>query len=105
MACKSATHAIFPEGTARVLGPGADLALLVLEPTSQLDPIGRCVVEAIHQPVDWEITIVMTTHETDDIPDRDQPCSTAARPFQENQHDSARCKARCKIPDALNAER
>lgn len=46
--------------------------LLVLdEPTSQLDPIGRSeVVEAIHRlKSTGEITIVMTTHETDDILD------------------------------------
>jgi energy-coupling factor transport system ATP-binding protein len=46
--------------------------LLVLdEPTSQLDPIGRSeVVEAIHRlKSTGDITIVMTTHETDDILD------------------------------------
>jgi energy-coupling factor transport system ATP-binding protein len=55
---------------------GAALAmrprLLVLdEPTSQLDPIGRSeVVAAIHRlKSTGEITIVMTTHETDDILD------------------------------------
>jgi energy-coupling factor transport system ATP-binding protein len=45
--------------------------LVLDEPTSQLDPIGRWeVVEAIHQlKSTGEITIVMTTHETDDILD------------------------------------
>jgi len=46
--------------------------LLVLdEPTSQLDPVGRWeVVDAIHQLKSaGEMTILMTTHETDDILD------------------------------------
>lgn len=45
--------------------------LVLDEPTSQLDPIGRSeVVEAIHRlKSTGEITIVMTTHETDDILD------------------------------------
>jgi len=55
---------------------GAVLAMrprvLVLdEPTSQLDPVGRAeVVEAVHSlKSSGDITIVMTTHETDDILD------------------------------------
>ncbi len=45
--------------------------LVLDEPTSQLDPIGRAeVVEAIHRlKSTGEMTIVMTTHETDDILD------------------------------------
>jgi len=45
--------------------------LVLDEPTSQLDPIGRAeVVEAIHRlKSSGEMTIVMTTHETDDILD------------------------------------
>jgi len=45
--------------------------LVLDEPTSQLDPIGRWeVVEAIHQlKSSGQMTIVMTTHETDDILD------------------------------------
>jgi energy-coupling factor transporter ATP-binding protein EcfA2 len=45
--------------------------LVLDEPTSQLDPVGRWeVVEAIHQlKSSGEITILMTTHETDDVLD------------------------------------
>lgn len=45
--------------------------LVLDEPTSQLDPIGRSeVVEAIHRlKSTGDMTIVMTTHETDDILD------------------------------------
>ena len=45
--------------------------LVLDEPTSQLDPIGRSeVVESIHRlKSTGEMTIVMTTHETDDILD------------------------------------
>jgi energy-coupling factor transport system ATP-binding protein len=45
--------------------------LILDEPTSQLDPVGRWeVVEAIHQlKSTGKMTIVMTTHETDDILD------------------------------------
>lgn len=45
--------------------------LVLDEPTSQLDPVGRWeVVEAIHQlKSSGKITILMTTHETDDILD------------------------------------
>jgi len=45
--------------------------LVLDEPTSQLDPIGRAeVVEAIHRlKSSGEMTIIMTTHETDDILD------------------------------------
>ncbi len=45
--------------------------LVLDEPTSQLDPVGRAeVVEAIHRlKLTGEMTIIMTTHETDDILD------------------------------------
>ncbi|MBE0695287.1 MAG: ATP-binding cassette domain-containing protein [Anaerolineaceae bacterium] len=45
--------------------------LVLDEPTSQLDPIGRAeVVAAIHRlKSSGEMTIIMTTHETDDILD------------------------------------
>ena len=45
--------------------------LVLDEPTSQLDPVGRSeVVEAIHRlKSTGQVTIVMTTHETDDILD------------------------------------
>ena len=63
-------------GQKRRVALGAALTMrprvLVLdEPTSQLDPIGRAeVVEAIHRlKTSGEMTIVMTTHETDDILD------------------------------------
>ncbi len=87
--------------------------LLVLdEPTSQLDPIGRSeVVEAIHRlKSTGEITIVMTTHETDDILDLADRVlvldkgktilwGTPAEVFSQPNILEA---AGVKIPDALN---
>ena len=86
--------------------------LVLDEPTSQLDPIGRSeVVESIHRlKSSGEMTIIMTTHETDDILDLadqifvlDQGevilSGTPAQVF--SQPDTLRA-AGIKIPDALD---
>jgi energy-coupling factor transporter ATP-binding protein EcfA2 len=96
---------------------GAALAMrprvLVLdEPTSQLDPTGRAeVVEAIHRlKSSGEMTIVMTTHETDDILDlADQvlvldhgKIILSGTPSQVFSQPQVLRQAGVKIPDALD---
>jgi energy-coupling factor transport system ATP-binding protein len=86
--------------------------LVLDEPTSQLDPIGRWeVVEAIHQlKSTGEITIIMTTHETDDILDlADQvlvldggKVVLSGKPANVFSQSEALKAAGVKIPDALS---
>jgi len=86
--------------------------LVLDEPTSQLDPIGRWeVVEAIHQlKSTGKMTIVMTTHETDDILDlADQvlvldggKVVLSGKPAAVFGQPEALKAAGVKIPDALN---
>jgi energy-coupling factor transport system ATP-binding protein len=87
--------------------------LLVLdEPTSQLDPVGRSeVVEAIHRlKSSGQITIIMTTHETDDILDlADQvivldkgKTVLSGSPAEVFSQPEALKAAGVKVPDALD---
>lgn len=86
--------------------------LVLDEPTSQLDPIGRSeVVEAIHAlKSSGEMTIVMTTHETDDILDlADQilvldkgQIVLSGTPAQVFSQPEVLRAAGVKIPDALD---
>jgi energy-coupling factor transport system ATP-binding protein len=86
--------------------------LVLDEPTSQLDPVGRWeVVEAIHQlKSTGKMTIVMTTHETDDILDlADQVLVLdggrvvlSGKPTAVFGQPEALKAAGVKIPDALN---
>jgi energy-coupling factor transport system ATP-binding protein len=85
--------------------------LVLDEPTSQLDPIGRWeVVEAIHQlKSSGQMTIVMTTHETDDILDlADQvlvldkgKLVLSGKPAEVFSHTDELQVAGVKVPDAL----
>ncbi len=86
--------------------------LVLDEPTSQMDPIGRAeVVEAIHRlKSSGEMTIVMTTHETDDILDLadrvlvlDQgKIVLSGTPAEVFSHPEVLRAAGVKIPDALD---
>jgi len=86
--------------------------LVLDEPTSQLDPVGRAeVVEAIHRlKSTGEITIIMTTHETDDILDlADQvvvldegKIVLSGTPAQVFSQPEVLRAAGVKVPDALD---
>jgi energy-coupling factor transport system ATP-binding protein len=86
--------------------------LVLDEPTSQLDPVGRSeVVEAIHRlKSSGEMTIVMTTHETDDILDLADKVLVldkgqivlAGSPAEVFAQPEILQAAGVKIPDALN---
>jgi energy-coupling factor transport system ATP-binding protein len=86
--------------------------LVLDEPTSQLDPVGRAeVVEAIHRlKFSGEMTIVMTTHETDDILDLADRVIVldhgsivlAGTPGEVFSQPEVLREAGVKIPDALN---
>jgi len=86
--------------------------LVLDEPTSQLDPVGRSeVVEAIHRlKSSGQITIIMTTHETDDILDlADQvivldkgQTVLAGTPAEVFSRPEVLRTAGVKVPDALD---